>query len=127
VSPEAALYLAKAREALGEAKQIVAINLAQVAARSAYYVAFHAAEAMVFQQTGRAAKTHAGVRAEFSRLARSEPRITPDIKGFLARACQYEEVSDYSVDPGEAVTIRQAEQAKQLAEQFVDTVQTILR
>jgi uncharacterized protein (UPF0332 family) len=116
VIPEAALYIAKAREALGEAKQIAAINLAQVAARSAYYAAFHAAEAMVFQQTGRAAKTHAGVRAEFSPLARSEFRISPDIKAFLAQAYRYKEVSDYSIDPGEVVTIQQAEQAIQLAE-----------
>jgi hypothetical protein len=38
-------YLAKARSDLADAKKVVAIGLEKVAARSAHYAAFHAAEA----------------------------------------------------------------------------------
>ena len=43
--PEAADYIAKARQDLDEARQIVEIRLANAAGRSAYYAAFHAASA----------------------------------------------------------------------------------
>jgi uncharacterized protein (UPF0332 family) len=46
-----------------------------IAAREAYLAVFHAAEAYIFEQTGKAAKTHRGVRSEFARLAKAEPRI----------------------------------------------------
>jgi uncharacterized protein (UPF0332 family) len=60
VTPEAKDYLDKARDDLDDARKIVAIHLATVAARSAYYAAFHAAEA----RTGKIAKTHSGVRTD---------------------------------------------------------------
>ena len=73
MTPEAAKYLEKAEEDLTEARQIAAMSLAKVAARSAYYAAFHAAEAYIVEKTGRVAKTHSGVRTEFSRLAKATP------------------------------------------------------
>ena len=76
MTPEAASYLAKPREDIGEARQIAGIGLAKVAARSAYYAAFHAAEALIVEKTGRVAKSHSGVRSEFARLAKDDPRIT---------------------------------------------------
>jgi uncharacterized protein (UPF0332 family) len=75
MKPEAWDYLATARQDLSEARQIIAIALAKVAARSAYYAAFHAAEAFIFEKTGRIAKTHRGVRTEFARLTKDDPRI----------------------------------------------------
>ena len=81
--PEADRYLAKAHESLGEARQIIQIGLAAVAARSAYYAAFHAAEAYIFAKTGRVGKTHAGVRTEFVRLARNEAKISRAMTTFL--------------------------------------------
>jgi uncharacterized protein (UPF0332 family) len=62
VTPEAAAYLERGGEVLNDPRQIVAIGLAKVAARSAYYAAFHAAEAYIFEKSGRIAKTHKGVR-----------------------------------------------------------------
>ena len=46
MTPEAAAYLAKVRENLEHATTIVAAGLWGVAARSAYYAAFHTAEAL---------------------------------------------------------------------------------
>ena len=60
---EAADYLAKVRAVLAGAQQIAALPLSHVAAREAYLALFHAAEAYIFEQTGRVAKTHRGVRS----------------------------------------------------------------
>jgi uncharacterized protein (UPF0332 family) len=62
---ESADYLAKAHATLAGAEQIAALPLPHVAAREAYYAAYHAAEAYIFEQTGKAATTHRGVRSEF--------------------------------------------------------------
>jgi uncharacterized protein (UPF0332 family) len=45
VRAETADYLAKARATLADARQIAALPRPHVAAREAYYAAFHAAEA----------------------------------------------------------------------------------
>jgi uncharacterized protein (UPF0332 family) len=74
---ETADYLTKARATLADAQQIAVLPLPHVAAREAYYAAYHAAEAYIFEQTGKVATTHRGVRGEFGRLARCEPRIDP--------------------------------------------------
>jgi uncharacterized protein (UPF0332 family) len=47
--PEVEDYLARAGQFLREASQIAEIGLASAAARSAYYAAFHAAEAYILQ------------------------------------------------------------------------------
>lgn len=62
---ETADYLAKARATLADAQKIAALPLPHVAAREAYLAVFHAAEACIFEQTGKVAKTHRGVRSEF--------------------------------------------------------------
>lgn len=80
---ETAAYLAKARECLADAGRVAA--LPRLAAREAYYAAFHAAEAYIFEHTGKVACTHRGVRSEFTRLTRSEPRIRRETAHFLGR------------------------------------------
>jgi uncharacterized protein (UPF0332 family) len=86
MKPEAADYLEKASENLDEAKAIFGIGLASVAARSAYYAAFHAAQAVVVSQIGRVAKTHSGVRTEFNRLIKDDKDISPELRAFLTKA-----------------------------------------
>jgi uncharacterized protein (UPF0332 family) len=83
VKPEAANYLDRAWEDLSDARQIARIHLAKVADRSAYYAVFHAAEALIFERTGRAVKTHRGVRIEFARLTKDDPRTSEAMAGFL--------------------------------------------
>jgi hypothetical protein len=60
VTPEAADYLSKARDDLNDTRKIAAIGLAKVAARSAYYAAFHAAEAFIVERTGKIARPTLG-------------------------------------------------------------------
>ena len=61
--PEAADYLEKAQGDLADARKVSGIGLATVAARPAYFAAFHAAEAFIIERSGKVAKTHSGVRA----------------------------------------------------------------
>jgi uncharacterized protein (UPF0332 family) len=99
VKAETADYLAKAREALAGARQIAALPLPQVAAREAYLAAYHAAEAYIFERTGKTVKTHRGLRATFTRLAREEPRIAAEYLTFLASAYELKSIADYGVGP----------------------------
>jgi uncharacterized protein (UPF0332 family) len=70
LNPEAAQFLDKARRLLDEA-----------AGRPAYLAGFHAAQAFIFEQTGRAVKTHHGVQSEFLRLTRNDARFDTDLRG----------------------------------------------
>lgn len=73
MKPESAGYLAKARECLDAAKTINAIPLPPVAAKEAYLAAYHAAHAFVFENTGRAAKSHGGMRSMLPRSRKADP------------------------------------------------------
>jgi uncharacterized protein (UPF0332 family) len=127
VKPETADCLAKARGCLDGAKQIAGLPLPQVAAREAYLAAFHAAEAYIFEQTGRTVKTHRGLRSTFSRLARSEPRIAPEYLTFLARAYELKSIADYSVGPAaRPITDDDAACAIETAERLIDTISRLL-
>jgi uncharacterized protein (UPF0332 family) len=126
LTPEAAQYLDKAAKDLREARQIATLGLAEVTARSAYYAAFHAAEAYIFELTARAAKTHSGVRHEFARLARTEPRLSPEMTTFLAKAYQYKEISDDSMAAESTVSIEHAMVAIDMADDLVSRVRAIL-
>jgi uncharacterized protein (UPF0332 family) len=75
VSPEAALHLAKARQSLAKSHAMLAIEMSDEAGRTAYLAAFHAAQAIIFERTGRTPKTHRGVRTQFGALARAETSI----------------------------------------------------
>jgi uncharacterized protein (UPF0332 family) len=78
--------------------------------------------AFVPEKTGKAAKTHSGLRSEFARLARVEPRIDPRLAGFLARAYTLKSAADYGVDPLTAISTEQASEASSIASQFIDTI-----
>ncbi len=119
---ESDYYLEKARRDLDEARKIMQISLPNVAARSAYYAVFHAAEAVIFDKTGRVAKTHRGVRVEFARVSKDDPRFPTTMTAFLAKVYGYKEISDYNVDPDVIITMQDAEDAILGAEQFVNSV-----
>jgi uncharacterized protein (UPF0332 family) len=127
VKAETADYLAKARATLADAQQIATLPLPHVAAREAYYAAFHAAEAYIFEQTGKVATTHRGVRSEFGRLARREPRIDREFTRFLATAYQLKATADYGIGPSVApITADQAAAAITTAGRFIDTITQLL-
>jgi uncharacterized protein (UPF0332 family) len=125
VTPEAQYYLNSARQDIDDTRKILAAGVWRIAARSAYYAAFHAAEALIVERTGRIAKTHSGVRAEFARLVKnSEPDRA--LSTFLAQAYKYKEISDYGTGDGATVSQAEATQALKDAEQFIARISEML-
>ncbi|MGY2052033.1 HEPN domain-containing protein [Methylobacterium sp. JK268] len=124
--PETAAYLAKARQSLNEAAIVAANGLVEAAGRAAYHAAYHAAQAYIFEISGRAAKTHNGVRSEFARLAREEPRIERSLSTFLARAYSLKEAADYAIGHDPHLTLAEVEQAIETARNFVDSISDLL-
>lgn len=66
MTPEAERYFTEGRECLKDARLYLEL-VPRVGAREAYLAAYHAAEALVFERTGKIAKTHRGIRTEFLR------------------------------------------------------------
>jgi uncharacterized protein (UPF0332 family) len=98
VTPEAADYLDKARSYVGKARDwLDAVHHGDEAARTAYLAGFHAAQALIFERTGKIAKTHRGVRSSFARLIGDDPRLDRTLTEFLGRAYRRKEVVDYGV------------------------------
>ncbi len=126
MKPEALDYVEKAQEDLANARKVARIGLATVAARLAYYAAFHAAEALIVERSGKIAKTHSGVRAEFARLLKDQPDQPREILAFLARAYAYKQIGDYAVGREASITGPQADEAIEGAEQFITFVEAML-
>ena len=126
MTPEAKYYLDKARDDLDDARKIAGIDLAKVAARSAYYAAFHAAEALIVGRTGKIAKTHSGVRTEFARLLKGTPEDERELLTFLARSYKYKELSDYGVGLAATVNATEARDAIDAAALFIERVAALL-
>jgi uncharacterized protein (UPF0332 family) len=85
VTPQAARFLAKARQLLKDAETMLRVGLNQAAGRTAYLAGFHAAQALIFERDGKVFKTHAGVQTEFLRLTKDDPRVEHELRGFLSR------------------------------------------
>jgi len=122
VKPLVASYLAKARRSLTEARAIVGLELSEAAGRAAYLAAYNAAQAYIFHCTGKVAKTHSGVRSEFARLVKDDPRIDRTLPSFLARAYNLKSVADYAVESEISVSSAEANEAIRLAAEFVECI-----
>ena len=127
MKPETADYLDKARTCLADARRIATLPLPRLAAREAYYAAFHAAEAYIFEHTGKVAMTHRGVRSELARLARREPRIDPELSRFLGAAYQLKATADYGIGAAAGpISADQAAAAITTAGRFIATITQLL-
>lgn len=109
--PETGAYLAKAHQALKEARIVADNDLAEAAGRAAYLAAYNAAQAYIFERSGKIAKSHNGVRSEFARLAREEPRIDRRFVTFLARAYNLKATADYAIGADGRISLSEAAQA----------------
>jgi len=79
MKPETVNYLEAAETALKEARQSLAANIPRQAARIAYYAQFHAAQALIFERMGKAAKTHRGAQNQFHKLVKDEGALDPQL------------------------------------------------
>ena len=126
MTPEAKHFLVKARGLLRQADIVLGVRLPDAAGRTAYLAGFHAAQAFIFERTGKVAKTHKGVHAEFARLAQREPAIDSAIRAFLGRTYNLKAIADYETDPGANVTEAQAREALEASRLFVDRLAHML-
>ena len=122
MTPEAASYMTAADRALSDARVVFTANLPHQAARLAYYAQFHAAQALIFERTGKIAKTHKGVGRQFHLLAKAERSFPPGLAAELSSAYKYKEFADYDTDQATPITVVQATDAIATAERFVAAV-----
>lgn len=115
----------KARQCLSDAVLYQPI-VPRIAGREAYLAAFHAAEALLYERTGRIAKTHRGLRAQFSRLAKDEPSIDPTLSEFLGRGYELKSLADYGTGTEAAISAMTSMAAIATATRFVDYIADLL-
>lgn len=118
-------FFQKAHEFLRKAESMLP-SWPDEAGRAAYLAAFHAAQALIFERAGHAAKTHHGVHSEFTRLMRHRAELDQELRGFLSRSYNMKAVADY--ETGEAASVGNAEAAAAIrtASRFVLPVENML-
>jgi uncharacterized protein (UPF0332 family) len=126
VKEQTGAFLAKSRELLDEADAILGIDRYEAAARTAYMAGLHAAQALIFETTGRVFKRHASVQSEFGRLVKDEPRVDADLRAFLGRTYTLKAIADYQTGPGSHISADMAREAVQTAQRFVEAVAALL-
>ncbi len=126
MKPQTAGFLEAAQEALAQAKQIDAIPIPAQAARLAYYSQFHAAQALIFERTGKAAKTHKGVQIQFHKLAQNDTAIGTKLAVALSANYFYKETADYRTGGGDKITPQHSARAILDASHFLAAVTAAL-
>ena len=125
MTPESARFINKARQCLADAK-FNQERVPRIAGREAYLAAFPAAEALVYERTGKIAKTHRGLRSEFSRLTRGDTRINQLISEFLGRAYELKSIADYGTGEESIISVPTAAAAIATAGLFIDCIASMI-
>ncbi len=81
MKPETRQFLRKAVDFLAKAQGMLE-KWPDEASLCAYLAAFHSAQALIFENTDHIAKTHSGVRARFSQIAKDDPHFDPTLRAF---------------------------------------------
>ena len=127
MTPEASAYFDKANECLAYARANLAARLGNDAGRNAYLAMFHAAQALIFERTGKAAKTHSGVHTQFNRLVQPEAGFSTTLRRSLPQAYNLKAVADYETGPDAFIPLERAETAIATANEFVTAVAGLVR
>ena len=126
MTPQAERFLHNADDHLERGQAMIAAGLNDDAGRAAYLAAFHAAQAIIFERTGKVYKSHKGVNIEFLRLTKNDPHFSPEQRGFLSKAYDFKAVADYDTGPIAEVSSQEAVDAVEAARKFVATVRRVL-
>ena len=102
------------------------VGLTDAASRMAYLAGLHAAQALIFERTGRIIRRHRGVRNELWRLTKDEPRFDIELRAFLGRAYGLKEIADYQTGAGSHVSDELARSTTAMARRFVDLIAELL-
>jgi uncharacterized protein (UPF0332 family) len=119
-------YIEKARQSRVEARTVADVGLFEAAGRAAYLAVYHAAQAFILARTDKVAKTHSGVRSQFARVAKDDPKIERKLASFLAQAYKLKVVADYAVGSNIGVSASEAAEAIEGATNFIEAVERAL-
>ena len=108
MTPQSAAYLQSADGNLTDARRILAIDIPKQAARLAYYAQFYAAQALIFERTGKIAKTHKGVDRLFHKLARDVDGLGAELAATLSVGYHFKEIADYETGTATALSAADA-------------------
>jgi uncharacterized protein (UPF0332 family) len=100
MKPQTGAFLDKVRELLDQADTIADVGLNELAGRTAYLAAVHAAQTLIFENTDEIVTSHKGVQGEFWRLTKDEPRVDEELRAFLPRAYRFKRIIDYKTGFG---------------------------
>ena len=126
MTPEAIRHLEKARQLLARARVILDAGVPEDAGRDAYLCAFHAAQALIAERTGRESKTHRGTHVQFARLTKGEPLLNPKLQRFLPQSYDLKATADYETGSEARIPYDQAAAAIHTAERFIECVASLL-
>jgi uncharacterized protein (UPF0332 family) len=126
MKPESSQYIKKARKLLLGASAMLTINLYEDAGRNAYLAGFNAARAFVYEENDKVFRSHVGLRGEFSRLLKDDPRIDHHMRGFLGRAYNFKIIADYEEGPHAEITAGRATAVVEESKKFVSLVESLL-
>jgi uncharacterized protein (UPF0332 family) len=97
VTPEAARFLDQSKRLLVGSTALLKAGFTEAAGRDAYLSSYHAAQSYIVMLNGKPAKTHDGVKSEFSRLTKDDARISHELRAFLFSAARLKEIADYEL------------------------------
>ena len=126
MTPESDRFLQKAEKHLERGHTMLGVGLDEDAGRAAYLAAFHAAQALIFERTGKVHKTHKGVQTEFLRLTKNAPDFPSDQRIFLSQAYNLKAIADYETGSGSEVSAEKATAAVEGARRFVGVIRQAL-
>ncbi len=105
---------------------MLSVKLNEDAGRTAYLAGFHAAQAFIFEHTGKMFKSHRGVQAEFLRLTKDDPRFTYDQRIFLSQSYNLKAIADYETGLGFEVSAERATNTLDAGKRFVAHIAGLL-
>ena len=126
MKPQTGAFLAKAGELIDQANTMLSVGLMEAAGRTAYLAGLHAAQALIFERTGRIIKRHRGVRNELWQQTKAEPRFDAELHAFLGRTYSLKEIADYITGSGSHVPEELARSAVATARRFVGVITELL-
>jgi uncharacterized protein (UPF0332 family) len=127
VKPQTGAFLDKSRELVANAEKMLAVGLNEDAGRTAYLAALHAAQAFIFETTGKKpSKRHSTVQGQFSQLVKDDPRVDDNLRAFLGRAYNLKAIADYETGPGSHLSPATAREATATARRFVQCVASLI-
>jgi uncharacterized protein (UPF0332 family) len=131
VKSETRAHLERAAEHVERAEATLSLVVARPlvsadAARNAYYAAFHAAKALIFERTGGHSKKHGSVHRAFADVTLTDACVDDKLRRFLPNAYEFKRVGDYETGLAAQIEAKDAETAVAEAKRFVSVVTSLL-